>query len=82
MPYLFKPTVRTQSQTVAGSMYYRYYEGVSVLKSGSTYTEKSYPVQEDFDNFDFVYQGGHKYVVSDTEAALLIAAGYSPTPIV
>lgn len=81
MSYLFVPPVRTQDRTVAGSMFYRYNEGISVLKSGSTYTEKSYPVQEDFNTSDFVYQGGHEYVVSDAEAALLIAAGYSPTAI-
>ena len=68
-------------RVMVGSMTYAYNEGISVLKSGSTYTQKSSLNQDDFVNNDFVYVGGHEYVVTDAEAALLIAAGYSPTVI-
>ena len=51
--------------------------GVSVLKNqDSSFTSITYPTTDDFANSLFVYQGGHVYLVSDGEAALLAAAGY------
>ena len=51
--------------------------GVSVLKNrDSSFTSITYPTTDDFANSLFVYQGGHIYLVSDGEAALLAAAGY------
>ena len=80
MAYSFTPPTYTLRNVNAGpllSMYNTTY-AYSVVKRGSTYESVISPDQEVFATADFVYQGGHKYLISDAEAALLIAAGYSP----
>lgn len=80
MAYSFTPPTYTLRNVNAGpllSMYQTTY-AYSVVKRGSTYESVISPDQEVFAAADFVYQGGHKYLISDAEAALLISAGYSP----
>jgi hypothetical protein len=50
--------------------------GVSVLKIGGTYVNKSYPSQDEIDSATEVYLGGHVYEVSSDVATALEAAGY------
>ena len=57
--------------------------GTTVLKSfAGAYTQTNYPTQDDIAGAAVAYLGGHDYVVSDTEAAALQAAGYTVTPYV
>jgi hypothetical protein len=50
--------------------------GVTVLKSGSSYTQVSYPEAADLTAADIVYLGGCVHTVDAAEAAALTAAGY------
>lgn len=50
--------------------------GVSILKSGSTYTQVRGPSDEQMEAADVVYLGGYTYTISAGEAAALTSAGY------
>jgi hypothetical protein len=50
--------------------------GQSLLKKNGFYTLLFEPDSDDLTNSDLYYIGGYQYVVSDAEAADLIAAGY------
>lgn len=58
--------------------------GIALLVTGTTVTENQYPSQDDLANADYYFLGGHVYTVSDTQAAILTAAGYGNylTPVV
>lgn len=58
--------------------------GITLLVNGSVVTENRTPSQDDLADADAYYLGGHEYTISDSEAAILIAAGYSSylTPVV
>ena len=81
MPYTFTPPTYTMKPVHGGRLLSRYQfpQSYSVVKRGSTYETVTSPSNEVWDDADFVYLGGHVYEISDAEAALLIAAGYSPT---
>ena len=51
--------------------------GVTLLINGSTVTENRTPSQDDLAAADQYFLGGHQYVVDQTTANILIAAGYS-----
>jgi hypothetical protein len=46
------------------------------LVNGTTVTEVQTPYQDDMDNADAAYLGGHEYILTDAEAQILIDAGY------
>jgi len=50
--------------------------GISLLVTGTSVIENQYPSQDDLANCDYYFLGGHTYTVSDTQAAILTAAGY------
>lgn len=83
MGYVFTPPQYELKPVNAGRLLsrYRFPYAYSVIKRGSTYENVIAPSIEAFtdDSIDFIYQGGHIYPVSDEEAALLIAAGYTLT---
>ena len=54
-------------------------KGITILKSGSTYSQARYLVDSDLANYTMVYQGGRKYIVDDAEKAALIAGGVDVT---
>ena len=58
--------------------------GISLLVTGTSVIENQYPSQDDLANCDYYFLGGHTYTVSDTQAAILTAAGYGDylTPVV
>ena len=58
--------------------------GVSLLVTGTSVTENRTPSQDDLADADYYFLGGHTYVVSDEQAAVLTAAGYGDylTPVV
>lgn len=58
--------------------------GVTFIVNGSTVTTTLYPYQDDLFNADWYVLGGHNQVITDAQAAVLIAAGYGDyvTPVV
>lgn len=50
--------------------------GVSLLINGTTVTENRTPSQDDLANADSYYLGGHAYTIDDSQAQILIDAGY------
>ena len=55
---------------------YRISRGISVLKYGTSYIQKRWPTQNEVDDADVAYIGGHEYDISLEEADSLVAAGY------
>lgn len=54
-------------------------KGLTVVKSGSTWSTARYLVDEDLDNYSEVYRGGYNHTVNDAKKAELIAAGIGIT---
>ena len=54
-------------------------KGITILKSGATYSQARYLTDEDLSYYDMAYRGGHKYIVDDAEKAALIAGGVDVT---
>lgn len=50
--------------------------GVSLLKNDGLYRQVSDPADEDIRDADLAFIGGHVYLVTNSEAASLTAAGY------
>ena len=51
--------------------------GQSLLVTGTTVVMTQTPSQDDLAAASYYFLGGHEYVISDEQAAVLIAAGYS-----
>jgi hypothetical protein len=54
-------------------------KGITIVKSGATYAQARYLVDEDLATYTTVYRGGYKYTVGDAEKAALIAGGVGVT---
>jgi hypothetical protein len=54
-------------------------KGITILKSGSTYSQARYLMDEELSTYTAVYRGGYKYIVDDAEKAALIAGGVDVT---
>ena len=79
--YIFKtPSVR---EGPAGRhrlfYFYKLDRGISIAKSGGTYSQVRYPVDEDIADYDEFYRGGYNHTVDDTSRAALIAGGVGVT---
>lgn len=81
MAWYFTPPTFNEAHRIVGSMTVNIPTGLSVIKNGSSYTTVQTVTTGTWDTADFVYVGGHKYEVTADEAALLIAAGYTPVEI-
>lgn len=55
---------------------YKLARGTTLLVSGTTVTQATYPYQEDLLAYDFVYQGGREYILTPNEVTILTNAGY------
>jgi hypothetical protein len=79
--YVFKtPTVREGPAGLSRLFYfYKLDRGVSIAKSGATYSRVRYVLDEDIADYDEFYRGGYKYTVDDTTKAALIAGGVGVT---
>ena len=53
--------------------------GITIVKSGSTYSQVRYPVDSDLITYTSVYRGGYNYTVNDATKAELIAGGVDVT---
>ena len=79
--YIFRtPTVR-EGPAGGHRLFYFYTldRGISVVKSGSTYSLARYLLDEDLVDYDVVYLGGRDHTVDETAKAELIAAGIGIT---
>jgi len=54
-------------------------KGITILKSGATYSQARYQVDTDLSTYTKAYRGGYKYIVDDAEKAALIAGGVDVT---
>lgn len=59
--------------------FYKLDKGITIVKSGASYTQIRYPVDEDLRSYDAVYRGGYNHTVDDATKAELIAAGVGVT---
>lgn len=59
--------------------FYKLKRGITVVKSGSTYSTLRYSVDEDLLDYDTVYRGGYDYTVDEATKTELIAAGIGVT---
>jgi hypothetical protein len=50
--------------------------GITLIVNGTTVTEARTPYQNDLEDADAYYLGGHEYVVDQAAADILINAGY------
>lgn len=78
MPTLRTPTYDENMWAPGSRLFSRYKlaRGFTLLVSGTTVTEATYPYQEDLLGFDYVYLGGHEYDLTPTEVTILTNAGY------
>jgi hypothetical protein len=83
MAYFFTPPTYTLKPARGGALLSRYSfpYAYSVIKRGALYETVVSPSVDLFNDpdIDFIYQGGHVYPITSTEAGLLTAAGYNPT---
>jgi len=79
--YVFKtPTVREGPAGGARLFYfYKLDKGIRIAKSGATYSQVRYPVDEDIADYDEFYRGGYNHTVDDTTKAALIAGNVGVT---
>jgi hypothetical protein len=54
-------------------------KGITIVKSGATYSQIRYAVDEDLNDYDVVYRGGYNHTVDDAAKAELIAANVGVT---
>jgi hypothetical protein len=78
VPYVFTPPTYSERNVNGGRLlsWYSMTRSFSVVKEGGQYRNVIYVASELFDTAEKVYQGGYRHVISDVEAADLIAAGY------
>jgi hypothetical protein len=79
--YLFK-TPNVEEGPAGGARLFYFYKlnrGISIAKSGATYSQVRYPVDEDIANYDEFYRGGYTHTVDDTTRAALIAGNVGVT---
>ena len=79
--YIFKtPTVR-EGPAGGGRLFhfYKLDKGITVVKSGGTYSLVRYLLDEDLVDYDVVYLGGRNHVVDEATKAELIAGGIGVT---
>ena len=54
-------------------------KGITIVKSGGTYSQVRYIPDDTQENYDIVYRGGYVHIVDDAEKAALIAGGVGVT---
>ena len=79
--YTFRTPVVKEGPAGGHRLFYFYKldKGVTVIKSGGTWSTTRYLVDEDLDNYDDIYRGGYNHTVDDAKKAELIAAGIGIT---
>lgn len=75
--YHFIPPSVKEAPAGGGRLFFRYglQRGISVLVTDGVVTEVRSPTQDEVSAADAAYIGGHEYLISDADAAPLLAAG-------
>lgn len=80
MAYFFEPPTVEEAPAGGGPLFYRYRltraNTIIQRTDGSYYSIRTPSVDETQQDVLYVYQGGHKSPISDSERTSLIAAGY------
>lgn len=84
MTFRFSPPTRVERRGENHPLWGRLTidQGVSLIKSGGLYRQVQDVDPVDLVSNDRVYLGGRDYLISDDEAAALLAAGYLPVAVV
>jgi hypothetical protein len=79
--YIFRTPIVREGPAGAARLFYFYKlnRGITIVKSGSTYSQVRYLLDEDLSDYDVVYLGGREHVVSEAVKAELIAGGVGVT---
>jgi hypothetical protein len=79
--YRFKTPTVSEGPAGGHRLFYFYTleRGITIVKSGATYSQARYLVDSDLANYDAVYRGGYEYTVSEATKAELIAGGVGIT---
>lgn len=83
MPYLFVPPVVNEGPMGGNYLFARYTrkQGITVYRVDGQFYEDRFPAQDDLDQADLVYIGGHEYIVTNTEKTALESVGYTVSTI-
>ncbi len=78
MTYILKPPTVEEGPAGFGNLFYRYKitRGDSLIMTGGVVTRQRTFSNVQTNAADFVYLGGHEYVLSPIEYTQLVAAGY------
>ena len=78
MTYVLKPPTVDEGPAGLGRLFYRYKltRGDSLIMTAGVVTRQRTFSNIDTNAADFVYIGGHEYVLSPIEYTQLVAAGY------
>ncbi len=79
--YIFRTPTVSEGPAGGHRLFYFYtlQKGISIVKSGATYSQARYILDEHLANYDVVYRGGYEYTVNEATKAELIAAGVGIT---
>jgi hypothetical protein len=79
--YIFRTPIVREGPAGGHRLFYFYTldRGITVVKSGGTYSLVRYLLDEDLVDYDVVYLGGRDHVVSEAVKAELIAGGIGVT---
>ena len=59
--------------------FYKQDKGISIAKSGGTYSQVRYPLDSDMETYDEFYRGGYTHTVDEATRAALITGGVGIT---
>lgn len=80
--YIFNTPYVEEGPSGSNSPLWRFYkirQGITVVKSGSTYATRRWISEDDYSKYDAVYRGGYAHQVTEAEKAALIAGGIGVT---
>jgi hypothetical protein len=79
--YIFKTPTVSEGPIGKHRLFYfrKQNKGVTIIKSGSAYSQVRYLLDEQLDDYTEVYRGGYNHTVDDTTKAALIAGGIGVT---
>lgn len=79
--YTFRPPTVEEGPAGGHRLFYFYKlkRGITVVKSGATWSTLRYSVDEDLADYSVVYRGGYNHTVDEATKAELIAANIGVT---
>lgn len=79
--YTFRPPTVEEGPAGGHRLFYFYKlkRGITVVKSGATWSTLRYSVDEDLSDYSVVYRGGYNHTVDEATKAELLAANIGVT---